>query len=249
MDPIKITIPRKLTGKGVTHFLFNIWRDELESILAKDSHMAVFLPNGVYSTWESYAKNPDRIKKAAGDDKKGHLAARRYQLRAFLNIVADACDSSHNRDIILNSTSLQWIYNRLQEEYNIQENKMHFLNLFNLCCPPEISALDFYNHYRKLVIASLKKKGDTIKWQTSKVLKANEALSPTFEEMILAFALSLIDPRLPGLVKDNYNFIIGEKESVMDHKMDILNKVPILLTKTEEDLLVEVNCDIDQLAR
>ncbi len=248
MGPINITTHRKLPGKGVTNLIFNIWKDELEENLAKECHMAVFLPNGIYSTWESYAKNPDRIKKTARVDKKVHLDARRYQLQTFLKIVADACDSSHNRDIISHSTSLQWIYNKLQEEYNIQEKEMHILNLFNLGCPPEISALDFYKHYRQMVIASLKKKGDIVKWQSSKVLRANEELSPTFEDMILAFALSLIDPRLPGLVKDNYSFIIGEKESVMDHKTDILKQVPILLTKTENDL-VEVNCDVDQFAR
>jgi len=246
MGDTNVEMPVKLPSQGVTHLLFNIWKHELEDNLAKDSRFAVFLTGGVYSSWESYEENPDRISSPAGDDERSHLDARRAQLCTFLNIVANACDRSHCSAIMLHSTSLQWIFSKLQEEYNIQD--MHFLNLFNLEYPPEISAFDFYNQYRKLVIACLKKKGDIIKWQSSKVLEADEELSPTFEDMILAVALTLFDTRLPGLIKDNDHFQIGENESLMDYKTDILNKVPILLTKTENDL-VEVNCDVDQFAR
>ena len=240
-------MPRKLPGKGVTNLLFNIWRDELEESLARESHLAVFLTNGIYSTWESHTKNPDRIKFPEEEDQRGQLDARRAELCTFLDIVAEACDSSHNRDIILHSTSLQWIYKKLQKEYNIQD--MHFLDLFHLQCPPEISASDFYNHCRKMVVASLKKKGDTIKWQSSIVLEADEELSPTFEDVILAFALSLIDNRLPGLVKDCYNNLIRGKVCLMDHKIDILKKVPVLLTKTENVFLTEFSSDEHQLTR
>jgi hypothetical protein len=40
------------------------------------------------------------------------------------------------------------------------------------------------NTGRNLVVASLRKKGDTIRWQNGRVLSQDEELSPTFEERV-----------------------------------------------------------------
>jgi hypothetical protein len=96
-----------------------------------------------------------------------------------------------------------------------------------------MSAESFYNEYRSLVLACLRKKGDTIAWQDHVVLTEDEQLSPTFEDMILANVLRLIDTRLPGLVRELYNnkHAIGKKRSLMDLKKDILGDVPGLFVE------------------
>ncbi len=72
-------------------------------------------------------------------------------------------------------------------------------NLFSLKYQPESSSTTgFYNQYRDLVIASLKKKGDIVGGENNIMLEEDEQLSPTFEELILANVLGLIDSRLPG---------------------------------------------------
>jgi hypothetical protein len=65
------------------------------------------------------------------------------------------------------------------------------------------------------------------------VLLIDEQLSPTFEELILAVVLGLIDNRLPGHVKSHYQPLLGKSKSLMDYKTDILAKVPTFL---KEDL-------------
>jgi hypothetical protein len=98
----------------------------------------------------------------------------------------------------------------LGEHHNgIRENKsIHFLDLLNITYDADATATGFYYHYRSSVLASLKKKGDIIAWQNNLVLPVDEELTPTFEEMILANVLGLINPLLPALVRDQYVQVI-----------------------------------------
>jgi hypothetical protein len=80
------------------------------------------------------------------------------------------------------------------------------------------------NTGRNLVVASLRKKGDTIRWQNDRVLTYDEELSPTFEEMILANVLGLIDARLPGYVRQKYQDLLGRAEGLMDYQAALWNR-------------------------
>ena len=68
--------------------------------------------------------------------------------------------------------------------------------------------MGFYNEYRNLIIANLKKRGDEIRWQNERLAR-DEKLSPTFEDLILVTVLSLIDARLPLHIHDHYHHHIG----------------------------------------
>jgi hypothetical protein len=121
--------------------------------------------------------------------------------------------------------------------------------VFDLQYESGSSTIDFYNQYRNLVVANLKKRGDIILWQNNKILNADEELSPTFEEMILANVLFQIDFQLLKHVTDNYQHLIGRMKSLMDYKIDILEKVPAFLTKTEDNLPDKYSSDLDEPAR
>jgi hypothetical protein len=120
---------------------------------------------------------------------------------------------------------------------------MNITDLLDLQYHQECSAVNFYRGCRNRVIASLKKKGNIIKWQNNKVLDEDEQLSPTFEELILINVLSLIDNRLPGHVRDQYSCLFGESESLMDYETDILVEVPTFLTAIEASAESKSNKD------
>ncbi len=115
-----------------------------------------------------------------------------------------------------------------------QHKEIDFFHLWDLKYRPEIGAESFYNEYRSLVLACLKKKGDVVMWQDNMVLTEDEQLSPTFEDIILANVLFLIDSRLPGLVRDQYRHLIGKKKSIMDFRKEILFNLPALFVEKEE---------------
>jgi hypothetical protein len=118
---------------------------------------------------------------------------------------------------------------KVDEDYDILNNEILFFDLLDLQYKSETSAVGFYDQYRNLIVASLKRKGDTIEWQNDTVLAEDEQLSPTFEELIFANVLGLINARLPGHVRNNYYHLIAKSKSLMDHRAAILEKVPILL--------------------
>ena len=94
-------------------------------------------------------------------------------------------------------TSLIWIYTKLREDYNIQQKGIHFFNLLDLQFKQGDNVVGFYNQYRNLIIANLKKRGNRIHWQEAN-LDQDEKLTPTFEDTILLDVLGVIDPRLPA---------------------------------------------------
>jgi len=76
------------------------------------------------------------------------------------------------------------------------------------------------------------KKGDIVAWQDNVVLTEDEQISPTFEDMILANVLCLIDTRLPGLARELYNKqAVGRQRSLMDLRKEILGNVPGLFVE------------------
>ena len=119
MAPIKIYPPTKLPEKGVTDLLFNIWMEEIEVYLSQDERFTLFMRGGTYSAWEAYDVNADRITAPLAEDNLAALPTRRAQLRTFLSIVAKACDVNHYNVVTRHSTSLQWIYDKLREDYDI----------------------------------------------------------------------------------------------------------------------------------
>jgi hypothetical protein len=138
---------------------------------------------------------------------------------------------------------------KAQEEYDLEKKEVPFFNLFDLHFQREDSVIGFYNLYRDLVITSLKKKGDIITWQNNRVLPEDEELSPTFEELILANVLGLIDTRLPGYVRDYYFHFSGKSKSLMDYQRDILSRVPAFLRGIDDGLPAVSKNEVDQPAR
>ena len=232
MAPIKIYPPTKLPEKGVTDLLFNIWMEEIEVYLSQDERFTPFMRGGTYSAWEAYDVNADRITAPLAEDNLAALPTRRAQLRTFLSIVAKACDVNHYNVVTRHSTSLQWIYDKLREDYDIQQKGIHFFNLLDLHYKPGASVMGFYNEYRNLIIANLKKRGDKIRWQND-TLARDEKLSPTFEDLILVNVLTLIDARLPVHVREHYHHHIGRDRTLMDFKSDILVQIPVFLSELD----------------
>jgi hypothetical protein len=124
---------------------------------------------------------------------------------------------------------------------------MHFVTLKY---HQDASPTGFYNQYRNLVVTSLKRKGDTVLWQKKQVLDEDEQLSPTFEELILASVLNLINVHLPGHVWNHFlQFSGGEMDSLMAHRADILDRIPVFLAEIESRLAAPARSDVDPLSR
>jgi hypothetical protein len=138
---------------------------------------------------------------------------------------------------------------KIEEYHHIPQKKSLILNLSHIQYQQDASRAEFYNQYRNMVLASLKKKGDVISWQNNMVLMEDEQLSPTFEELILVNVLGLINAHLLEHVRDKYCQCLGYTNSLMDFKADILNNEATFLTKQESNFQSFSEIQVDKLSR
>ena len=168
------------------------------------------MTEGKYNTWQSQEQNPNRLAmlnenvpdrpeasvRNRDDLLAECLAKQRRQLKTFLGQVAKCASSNMYAAIICDATSLEWIYNKICQDYNIQQKGIHFLNIVDLKYDPESKApAGFYNEYRTMIINNVGRTNEVIHWNNNQPLAADETICPLFEDVILN-VIQLIDLRL-----------------------------------------------------
>ena len=228
-----------------------MWKEELEVYLSQEPDFKVFLPKKLYNTWLSAEEHPDRIEELkAGrvevndDATAGAVVTEeeatvqndvkldniRTNLRTVLSIVGKCVSEGHYSSVTRHSTSLEWIYNMLRCDYDIQSKGIHFFNILDAKYDPnKMTPIAFYNSYRTIISNNLAKAGDTIKYKNNEVLDHDEKFSPMMEDIILLDVIKEIDSRLPAFVKSHYFHKMKKNDHLMDFKTDILISVPHFL--------------------
>ena len=258
MPSIKIYPPTPLPDRKVDETQFNIWTEEIEVYLSQENDFALFLPGGLYENWASFETNNLRIAalnqndrvtaranvtaEQAATENAAKLTKRQRDLRTVLSIIGKCVSQGHYNSVIRHSTSLQWIYNTLRCDYDIQQKGIHFFNILDLKYDSQsMTPVSFYNQYRTLISNNLAKTGDTIKYRGNLQLTEDEKMTPMLEDLVMMNVLSLIDPRLPAFIRSHYNHKMKDDEKLMDFKADILVNIPSFLETIEVN---EQNCSI-----
>ena len=175
MPTIKIHPPKQLPEHVLSQQEFEDWTYELEIYL--DEAMARFMIGVIYETWTSQEADPHRIPAVSDQDPNlpaadavnrpavmlELLAKRRRELRTFIGLIAKVAAKNMYAAIVRHSTSMQWVYNRIREEYDIQTKGIHFLNIINLQYDPETKTpAGFYNEYRTVILNNVGRTGEVI---------------------------------------------------------------------------------------
>ena len=216
-----------------------MWQEELEVYLSQESDFKIFLPRKLYAEWNSYEENPDRITalkqedvivanadrhegrvitedqaNVANDEKLDNI---RINLRTVLSIIGKCVSEGHYNSVIKHSTSLQWIYNMLRCDYDIQNNDVHFFNILEVKYnPSKHTPIAFYYLYRTTISNNLAKQGDVLKYKDNEQLLHDEKFSPMVEDVVLLNAIRKIDQRLANVVKIFHFHKMKKEERLMD---------------------------------
>ena len=241
MSGIKIYPPNQLPAEGVSDVQFKIWKEELEVYLETEDKFEKFMSGGRYEDWQPAENNENRIATPKGPDQEADLPKIRKDLRQFITLVAKYVHMNYYNPIIRHSSSLKWIYNKIREDYDIQQQGVHFLNILDLVWDPtgQTTPVGFYNNYRSLILGNLARRGDEIKWKNT-TLTEDEKLSPSHEDLILLNVLTLIHPKLPAYVKEHYGHKMGQTMRLMDFKTEILTKAKQYIAEIENPQLSAV---------
>ena len=240
MATIKIRAPERLPKSNVTRVQLKAWQQSLEVFLSQEPHYRLFLPGGHYQTW-SAAEDGERIAALAVDaqgaplDANGNLAERRIQLRTFLSVVGGCCQLTEYNDIQQRSTSLGWIINYLEQNYNIEKKGAHFFALADITFDRENDEThqQFYKRLRGHFLDNTRKVGEVIKYKNNLVLNEDEKISYTLESTIVFMALERIDPRLPKHVAQVYSHIMDSNTTAIDIQPMIFQNLSQLLQDIE----------------
>ena len=117
--------------------------------------MARFMTDRRYHTWQLQEQNPlriqdldpnnpDRLQPAANNGANllaDLLNKQRRQLKTFVGQVAKYASGNMYVSIVCHITSLNWIYDKIQQDYDIQQKGIHFLNVINLKYNPKAKTL------------------------------------------------------------------------------------------------------------
>ena len=247
MPSIKIYPPAQLPDKDISETQFNIWREELEVYLSQETIYAIFLPDGPYNNWLSAETNPLRVielveadqstaqdRAARAAENNATLAKIQKDLRTVLSLVGKCVSQGHYTSVTRHSTSLQWIYDTLRADYDIQQKGIHFFNILDVKYSHEnMTPIAFYNQYRTIVVNNLGKQNDTIKYKNDFVLTEDEKMTPMLEDIILLNVIHEIDPRLPAFIKTHYNHKMKQDDRLMDFKSDIMVNITNFLEQLD----------------
>jgi hypothetical protein len=234
MSSIKIYPPNQLPAGNITDVQFEIWKEELEVYLEIEEKFRKFLPGGKYDKWTPAEQNEKRVITVIDPDTEAKLPDIRRDLRQFITIVAKYVHNDYYNPICRHSSSLNWIYTKIREDYDIQQQGIHFMNLLDLDWDPtgQTTPIGFYNQYRSLIMGNLAKKNTKIEWK-NEVLHEDERLTPSHEDLILLNVLKLLHTKLPAYIRENYAHKIGQDKRLMDYKTEILTKTKQYIQEIE----------------
>ena len=256
MSGIKIRLPQKLSEK-LTPVQFKIWKSQLITYLQQSTDYQRFMHGSKYETWTAAEEDGNRIANLHAEDpapnvadNPARLATRRTQLGTFLSIIAGVADDSQYDDIMMRSTSLAWIWNTIETDYDIQKKGRHFLKLDSIVYKNDgtQSPMAFYKRLRAHFTDNLRKRGELVKSKNDQPLDQDEKMSPTLENTVVYMALKAIDQRLPSYVEQMYGHRMDENTTLFDMQAEIFQAIPKLIQELDSKDPSLNRVDLDQAA-
>ena len=163
---------------------FESWRQNLAYTLSLDCNFAPFLAEG--ATWGKKTRaQPLRGFTDDGEDVPQVSRQTAQQKVNFLELmlgqIANYCPIITRNTLVKNSTSIQFIWNVIQEDFGFQITGAHFLDFASLCLNPNERLEDLYQRITAFVEDSLLSANGL--YHHGEQLKEEEEISPTVENL------------------------------------------------------------------
>ena len=207
-----------------------VWKQNLIYILSLDNNFAPYLASGV--SWKKKASaNPTRGltddgATIAADDRRTAVQ-KCTMLELMLGQIANFCPVISRNSIVKQSTSLEFIWQRIRQYYGFQSTGAHFLDLASFKLEQNERPEALYERLMAFFEDNLLTSSSDISHHGSKVSE-DEDMTPSLENTIIVTWLQLIHKGLPQLVKQRYGPELRNK-SIASIKPEISQALPSLL--------------------
>ena len=167
--------------------------------------------------------------------KEKRLVHRNNQLSMLLQQFANLVFWSEQDDVVLRSDSLEWIWSYLKSHYNIEAKGCNILKVTEHVYRSGDNPNTFYKQFRASVVDNLRKAGSLGDPRVpDDRLAHDEKLSPSFEDMIIIWALEKIDARLPGKVRKEYEGRLYGDTYLWNLQPQIFQRIPAMLEEMQK---------------
>ena len=219
MSKAKVPTPFKLDCKDINRDKLDAWFIICKTYLMQSDDYIRFLPGGDNATWTAETADLTRgmltepvIPQAAEAAERTRLTnaatlatnRSRRDLATMLTTVAAFCPDGMFRSVVSESTSLQWIYDRIQQACQVQTSGRFLVSPFLMQWNKDIDTVDVF--FMKLKSAFTEALQPRAAMYHGVALPTPEALTPLSESMIVIKWLQVIHPSLPQHVQDTISW-------------------------------------------
>jgi len=122
----------------------------------------------------------------------------------MLGQTTNFCSVISSYTIVKNSTSVKSIWQAIRAHYGFQSTAAHFLDFASIKPDVYESPENLFQRLMPVIEDNLLISNSSITHHGGDVITVDEELSPTLEDLVVSTWLSLIQPDLPGLIKQRY---------------------------------------------
>lgn len=211
MSKTKAPTPTRLECKNITRDTLDCWWNILLTYCRQSTEYASFFPGNAYANWTAECRDVTRgivvEPDPNADDEEAALRRaetqtelKRCYLATLLTTIASFAPDGMFRSITAESTSLQWIYNRIKTACNVQTAGRHLVTSWNMAWDKDSDTPDVF--YMKIKSAYMESLLPTNAYYHGEQLTAPEALTPLCESLIVIRWLEAINPALPNHIME-----------------------------------------------
>ena len=244
MSKAKLPTPQKLPSVGVSRDDFETWWHFVTLYCQQNQDYNQFFPGGKYDTWIPETmdatrgitiepiQNPEDIVEAALEATR-KTSQLRLLLSSLLTTIAAFCPEGTFKPVLSESSSIQWIKDRIAKVCKIQTTGRHLPKILNIKWDSEKDTPDaFFLKIKSAFQDSLMPKGTRYHGIP---LTTPETMGPLTESIIVIKWLEAIHPALPNYIMENRGDLFTDQTpNFCDIQPELCNIMDSLLAKVQE---------------
>ena len=244
MSKAKLPTPHKLQSVGISRDDFETWWHFVKIYCQQNTDYTQFFPEGRHARWVAETRDatrgitvepvnnaPDPL--AAAELATAETVKARLLLSSLLTTIAAFCPEGTFKPVLSESTSIQWIHDRIAKVCKIQTTGRHLPKILNIKWEAEKDTPDaFFLKVKSAFQDSLMPAGTIYHGAR---LQAPETLGPLTESIIVIKWLEAIHPALPNYIMENRGDLFTEQApNFCDIQPELCNIMDSLVAKVQE---------------
>lgn len=217
---------------------FQLWKKSVTFYLSHGpyAHFKRFFKDE--TTWTTSAA--DTVKRGLVVETKEDAAKIKADLEECLDQLTQYAPHLIAQEIVEDSTSFNWVWQRIRRYYNLQNSEISFLRIMNMRLEPNERPERFYQRLLAHVRDHLLNPDTNNLRYKNNIVSEKEKMSPTIERLVTAIWLDRLDPNLTDQVVKAFSHDLTGS-TCPDIQPRICLSLPSLLQSARQDPSAQIS--------